>query len=145
MAAVISTMSIALPAVATRLLLFAPGNEARELDRPLLPGADALSFLEDPEAESAKDETRGTAAAALGATLGAQVQVFGRVGGVGTHWSGHELAAPARPAVTRVIVPNINSDAPVRVDFERSRASRRLIPRVLARCATAATERRIGA
>jgi citrate lyase beta subunit len=140
MAAMSSTVSIDRPEVAIRSLLFAQGSDANELPKSVLRGADAVVFgLEDTVAESAKDEALD--AVGVAGALAAPASVLVRVNGVSTLRSGYDLTAAVRPAVTGVVGPKIDIDAPVRVDLEQSGTVDCLTPRVPPRIVTAATER----
>jgi len=102
-----------------RSVLFVPGSNARAIAKARELAADVLVFdLEDSVAPAAKPDARAAIAAALAAGGYGGRELAVRVNALATPWGRDDLAAAARWPVDAVLLPKVESAAPVH-DAER--------------------------
>lgn len=99
------------PVALCRAHLFAPGDNARLLEKVFGAGADAVVLdLEDAVAPEAKAEARRLTAAALGGRVGRPGPVVAvRINGVDTPWWQDDLDAVVLPPVAVIRLPKAES------------------------------------
>ena len=90
-----------------RSMLFAPGNQARKVEKALaeVPADAVILDLEDAVPVAAKEEARPHVAAALDRPRRAGLRVYVRVNGVETPWLFGDLDAVVRARLDGVLLP----------------------------------------
>jgi citrate lyase subunit beta/citryl-CoA lyase len=88
-------------------MLFAPGNQARKVQKALteLPTDAVILDLEDAVPIASKEQTRDALAAALSLPRRAGVRVYVRVNGVDTPWFFGDLDAVVVPGLDGIVLP----------------------------------------